>query len=262
MSLVPASAKAEAPSAAAKVRPRPCPSPGPRPLTRPQRKPIYDDLDTPSSTPASPSPPPPLSSSSSPPPPPAAKQRPLPSPRQQPEPAPPRGPTPTDRLAGQVGRARMALYRAAVAAEDRVNQTMDSALDLEQSFTGTLASLAPPRDSGEKLMPGAVYVLVAAMAGSIVARNRGLVVRASLPLALGVAAGWAVVPVTMRNVSDLAWRYEQRLPAVARAHLRLRDGLHTGVGFARVHGQLGVRYVDDKVTAAREAVEGWVRQGK
>lgn len=156
----------------------------------------------------------------------------------------------------------MFLYGCAVAAEDRVNTAVDSALGLEQSFTGTIASLAPPRDSGEKLMPGAIYVLVAAMAGSIVARNRGLVVRAALPLALGVAAGWAVVPLTMRNVSDLAWRYEQRFPAVADAHLGLRDSVQRGVSFAKVHSRLGVRYVDDKVTGAREAVEGWVKQGK
>lgn len=156
----------------------------------------------------------------------------------------------------------MFLYRCAVAAEDRVNTTMDSALDLEQSFTNTVASLAPPRHSGERLMPGAIYCLVAAMAGSIVARNRNIVVRASLPLALGIAAGWVVVPLTMRNVSDLAWRYEQRFPALADTHLRLRDGVERSIGFARVHSRLGVRYIDEKVTDARETVEGWVKQGK
>ncbi|KAM4054825.1 apolipoprotein O domain-containing protein [Hirsutella rhossiliensis] len=229
MALVPATVLAEAPSAAAKQ----------------QRKPIYDPLDAPLPNPASQ--PPPSTPSSS------------PAPE---EPRPPRGPTPTDRLAVQVGRARMFLYGCAVAAEDRVNTTMDSALDLEQSFTNTIASLAPPRDSGERLMPGAIYVLVAAMAGSIVARNRNIIVRASLPLALGFAAGWAVVPLTMRNVSDLAWKYEQRFPTVADSHLRLREGVERGVSFAKVHSQLGVRYVDDKVTNAREIVEGWVKQGK
>lgn len=156
----------------------------------------------------------------------------------------------------------MFLYRCAVSAEDKVNETMDCAFNLEQSFTSTLASLAPARESGEKLMPGTIYVLVAAMAGSIITRNRNILLRATAPLALGVGAGWTVLPVTMRNVSDLTWKYEQRFPAVAETHLKIRDGLLKGASFAKVHTQLGVRYVDEKVTDARETVEGWVQQGK
>ncbi|KAM3473448.1 hypothetical protein MY5147_004780 [Beauveria neobassiana] len=174
----------------------------------------------------------------------------------------PRGPTPTDQLAVQIGKARLALYRTAVVAEDKVNEAMDRAFGLEQSFTKTLASLAPSRESGEKLMPGAIYVLVAAMAGSIVARNRNVLLRATLPIAFGVGAGWAVLPVTMRNIADLAWTYEQRVPAVRDAHLQIREGLEKTASFARVHARLGVRLVDEKVTDAREIVEGWVRQGK
>ncbi|TFB05633.1 MICOS subunit MIC26 [Trichoderma ghanense] len=171
-------------------------------------------------------------------------------------------PTPTDRLAVQIGRARLFLYDIAVAAENKVNQTMDSAFDLEQSFTRTIASLAPPRESGEKLMPGAIYVLVAAMAGSIVTRNRNVVLRATVPFALGVGAGWTVLPITMRNVSDLAWKYEQKFPAVAESHVKLREGIQRGIHFAKVHKDVGVQYVDDKVTNVREAVENWVAQGK
>lgn len=139
---------------------------------------------------------------------------------------------------------------------------MDSAFDLEQSFTTTLANLAPSRESGEKLMPGAIYVLVAAMAGSIVTRNRNILLRASVPLAMGIGAGWTVLPVTSRNVADLAWKYEQRVPAIAETHLQIKDGLRKGVSFAKVHKDLGVRMVDEKVTDARETVEGWVKQGK
>lgn len=157
---------------------------------------------------------------------------------------------------------RLALYGYAVAAENKVNSTMDSAFDLEHSFTSTIASLAPSRESGEQLMPGAIYVLVAAMAGSIITRNRGFVLRASLPLAFGVGAGWAVIPITMRNVADLTWKYEERFPVVAQSHIRLRESILRGISFAKVHSDLGVRYVDEKVTDAREVVEGWVHKGK
>lgn len=171
-------------------------------------------------------------------------------------------PTPTDRLAVYVGMGRLSLYKYAVAAENKVNETMDRAFNLEQSFTSTIASLAPSRESGEQLMPGAIYVLVAAMAGSIITRNRNIILRASLPLALGIGAGWTVIPVTMRNISDLTWKYEQRFPVVAQSHIRLRESILNSASFAKAHSQVGVKYVDEKVTDAREAVEGWVQKGK
>ena len=139
---------------------------------------------------------------------------------------------------------------------------MDRAFDLEQSFTSTVASLAPPRESGERLMPGLIYVLVAAMAGSIVTRNRNVVFRAAGPLALGVGAAWTVLPVTMGNVSDLAWQYEQRFPAVADAHRRTREGVEGGWRSAKAQGDFAVRKVDETVSEARQAVESWVKKGK
>jgi organizing structure protein 2 len=139
---------------------------------------------------------------------------------------------------------------------------MDSVFDLEHSFTSTIASLAPPPQSGEKLMPGSLYVLVAAMTGSIVSRNRNIVLRAAVPLAVGVGAGWVVLPITMRNVSDLLWKYEQRFPAIADGHIRTREGIGKAWHMARVHTQLAVSKVDETVSAGRESVEGWVKKGK
>lgn len=173
-----------------------------------------------------------------------------------------RGPTPTDRLAGQIGQARLFLYRQACKAEDGVNRAADKVFGLERSFTETLASLAPSRASGERLLPGAVYVLVAAMAGSIVTRRSNVLLRATVPLAFGVGAGWALLPVTMRNCADLAWKYEQKVPVVAEAHLRTRAALEQTASFAKVHAEVSKTYADDKVHAVREKVEDWVKQGK
>lgn len=111
-------------------------------------------------------------------------------------------------------------------------------------------------------MPGSLYVLVAAMAGSIVSRNRNIVLRAAAPLVVGIGAGWIVLPITMRNVSDLLWKYEQRFPAVADGHIRTREGVEKAWRMARVHTQQAVNIVDDKVSSGREAVEGWVKKGK
>ena len=67
---------------------------------------------------------------------------------------------------------------------------MSSVLKHEQSFTSTVASLAPPKESGERLFPGGIYVLVATMAGSIVSRNRNILIRATFPAAVGVGTAW------------------------------------------------------------------------
>ena len=173
-----------------------------------------------------------------------------------------RAPTPTDRLASQIRRARLFAYAQACVAEDAVNGVMTKAFALEQSFTSTIASLAPPRESGEKLMPGTIYVLVAGMAGSIVARNRGFLLRGAAPIALGLGAAWTVLPVTMGNVSGLVWEYEKRIPAVADAHLRTREGIEKGVLMARVHADVAQRKVYEGVKQARETLEEWVRKGK
>ena len=111
-------------------------------------------------------------------------------------------------------------------------------------------------------MPGMIYVLVAAMAGSIVTRRSNILFRATVPLAFGVGAGWAVIPITMRNVSDLAWTYEQRFPVVADTHKSIRESVEKGWSFAKVHTEVGKQYVGDKVGETREAVEGWVKKGK
>ncbi|KUJ18554.1 mitochondrial protein-like protein [Mollisia scopiformis] len=204
------------------------------------RKPIYDDFE---STPTPPTPT-------------------LPSSEPTRTPTKSTSPTPTDRLAVQIGKTRLFLQAHVAAAEEKVNQFMDSALHLEESFTSTIASLAPSPQSGEKLMPGSLYVLVAAMTGSIVSRNRNIFLRATVPVAVGIGAGWVVLPVTMRNVSDLIWKYEQRFPAVADGHVRAREGVERAWRMARIHTQQVVNVVDEKVGAARGGVEDWVKKGK
>ncbi|KAK1830055.1 micos subunit MIC26 [Podospora conica] len=171
-------------------------------------------------------------------------------------------PSPTALLAAQIRQGRLFLYHQSCTAEDAVNAGMARLFRLEHSFTSTLSSLAPARESGERLMPGLVYVLVAGMAGSIVARNRGVLLRGTTPLAFALGAAWSVLPVTMGNVSALAWRYEQRVPAVAEAHVQVREGVEKGVSFVRVHANLGERKLTEAIGSVRETLEGWVAKGK
>ena len=111
-------------------------------------------------------------------------------------------------------------------------------------------------------MPGALYVLVAAMAGSIVSRNRNILLRATVPVAVGLGAAWIVLPVTMRNVGDLVWTYEEKAPVISMNHMRLRGAVEEGWRQAKIHGEATKRWSDERVKEGREAVEGWVRKGR
>ncbi|KAL4787294.1 apolipo protein O-domain-containing protein [Aspergillus varians] len=212
------------------------------------RKPIYDDYPSEPSVSLAPT---------------------TPAPALTPEPSsaaltttkPPSSPTPTDLLTTQVRQARIFLYQQSRAAEVGFNNILSRALNVENAFTNTIASLAPSPESGEKLLPGGVYVVVAAMAGSIVARNRGRFLRGTTPLAFGTIAAWSLLPVTMRNVSDLIWEYEKRVPAIADQHLYLRERAEhiwtTGVA----HTGMARATMEEKIGDARKRLEEVVSKG-
>ena len=156
----------------------------------------------------------------------------------------------------------MALYRQSTRAEDFVNDALTSTLRLEHSFTSTIRSLAPPKESGEKVLPGGLYVLVATMAGSIITRNRNILLRATVPAAIGIGAACAVLPITTRNVGDLVWTYEERYPALAEAHLATKTRVQRFWETGKAHSAVTVGMVQDKVGETRERLEDWVKKGK
>ncbi|KAL8909499.1 MAG: hypothetical protein Q9207_000179 [Kuettlingeria erythrocarpa] len=191
----------------------------------------------------------------------------LPLTRSRPEPkssteAPTSSPTPTDRLASQIRRARLTIHDYTSAGETRFNNFMSTLLTQERSFTSTIASLAPPPESHERIMPGALYVLVAAMSGSIMTRNRNIMLRATVPFAVGVGAAWAVLPITTRNVADLVWKYEEKVPLIAENHWRIRGATIQGWKEIKERGNRVRGWSDEMVREGREAVEGWVRKGR
>lgn len=156
----------------------------------------------------------------------------------------------------------MALYKQAVRGEQAVDNALTETLRLEHSFTSTVRSLAPPKESGEKIFPGALYVLVASMAGSIVTRNRNILLRASVPLAVGLTAANVVLPITSKNVGDLIWTYEEKYPALAEAHLKTRERISHFIETGKAHAGMTVGMVEGKLTETKEGLEDWVKKGR
>lgn len=135
-------------------------------------------------------------------------------------------------------------------------------MDAEHTFTSTVASLAAPKESNEKLLPGGIYVLVAAMAGSILSRNRNILIRFATPVITGVTAAHYVVPRTTENVGNLIWRWEERFPVVRDNHLRISSSVRHFVETGKAHSQMGLAMAEEKVSGVRESVEGWVKKGR
>ena len=83
-----------------------------------------------------------------------------------------------------------------------------------------------------------------------------------MPVAVGIGAGWVVLPHTMRNVSDLVWTYEEKAPVVAENHLRIKRAAVESWRQAEVHGRLVGAWADERVRVGREALQEWIRKGK
>ena len=135
-------------------------------------------------------------------------------------------------------------------------------MDAENNFTSTIASLAPPKETNEKLLPGGIYVLVAAMAGSIISRNRNLALRFVTPIVTGAVTAQYVIPHTTANVGNLVWRYEKKFPVIRDNHLRISEGVRHFVETGKAHSQMGLAMAEEKVLGVRERVEEWVKKGR
>jgi organizing structure protein 2 len=170
--------------------------------------------------------------------------------------------SPTARLAAQIARGRLTIHTYAAAAEDRTNALLTRAFRLEHSFTSTIAALAPAPQTQERVLPGAIYVLIAAMGASITVRNRNVLLRAGVPLVVGVGAGYVLIPATMRNVGELVWRFEERWPVVAETHVRVRERVSGFVGTGVAHSRMGAAMLEERIGEARERVERWVAKGR
>lgn len=156
----------------------------------------------------------------------------------------------------------MQAYEYSAQAEKAVNNFLTRTLKFESAVTSRIAALAPPRGSGEKLMPGILYVLVASMAGSIVSRNRGFLLRILTPPTFGVATAYQVIPITTRNVEGLIWEWEEKYPVIAQNHIKASERISRFVETGKAHSQMAVAQMEVGLGEARRKMEAWVRQGK
>lgn len=124
----------------------------------------------------------------------------------------------------------------------------DRYLTYEHRVSAAVAGLAP---KDEAVMPGALYVAIAGMAGGILVRRRNIAVRGLFPVLVAVAAGEIFIPQTMRNTGRLVRSWEERVPVVQKAH----DETEKAVGG-------GVKSAIEEYRKVKDVVGGWVISGK
>ncbi|KAI9314230.1 apolipo protein O-domain-containing protein, partial [Dichotomocladium elegans] len=99
-------------------------------------------------------------------------------------------------------------------------------------------------DKDEEILPNALYVGVAALAGTILARNRNIVIRFATSTALAVGTSYYLLPKTTHNVALQLEKVERRYPQVQAAH----QSVNEAVGDVR-------KQVDEALAQVRGAVD-------
>ena len=109
-----------------------------------------------------------------------------------------------------------------------VNKNYTKFNDTERFVTSTVSELHYKK---EDLLPNGIYVIVAALAGTIAARPRGVFAKVTFPVITGLAAFKYFLPVTFDNTREFTWKLEQKnVPQVAKQQAEAYNGV---VGLAK-----------------------------
>ncbi|KAH9837539.1 apolipo protein O-domain-containing protein [Rhodofomes roseus] len=123
--------------------------------------------------------------------------------------------TPSE-LEKQIGKVRSSVTATYLDARAQVQGVVSRWISVEESVEKRIKSLVAP---DEPLTPGILYVGVATLTGSVLARNRSLPVRLALPPTLLLLSLRHFLPKTGHNVSSYLGSLEDTyLPGVAEKH--------------------------------------------
>lgn len=112
---------------------------------------------------------------------------------------------------------RKSLYGAYSAGQEYLNEGKEKVYKAERQVTGTVSAL---HNKSEDLLPNSIYIVIAGLSGNILARQRGIVARTLLPVALGLASFKYFLPQTFSNTAGFAWKVEQRtVPELAQGQV-------------------------------------------
>lgn len=92
--------------------------------------------------------------------------------------------------------------------------------DVEQQVVSDVRSTIDPH---EELMPSLLYVSVAALGGTILARNRNIFIRFVTSSALAIGASYYWLPKTTQNIATRLEKFEQKFPQLVEMHAKVNS---------------------------------------
>ena len=66
----------------------------------------------------------------------------------------------------------------------------------------------------------------------------------------------------MKNVADLSWQYEKRVPAISETHAMIGGFAREAWRQTKIHTEGAAKWADETAGVSRDKVEGWVKGGK
>lgn len=142
----------------------------------------------------------------------------------------------------------MAIDHADMAAKAAV----DKVISAEHSVERTIKRLKPKE---ERLLPGAIYVAVIGLSGSIISRNRALPIRFLTPLLLFTVSSTLILPETSRNVGNLIYEWESKVPQVKEFHDVTRTKVVAGLWKAGEAVEDAEHLIDGAVQGSKDVFE-------
>lgn len=148
--------------------------------------------------------------------------------------------------------ARESLQSAFKLSHHYVNQWYSKVYATERQITSTVSEL---HHKHESLLPNSIYILIAGLSGSILARRRGIFSRALFPVVLGAASFKYFLPQTFSNTTDFIWRLEkQNLPEIADQQ---ELAVHKASALVESIEQKSIssgKYLEDRVQGLRRSI--------
>ncbi|EAZ63837.2 hypothetical protein PICST_37814 [Scheffersomyces stipitis CBS 6054] len=94
-----------------------------------------------------------------------------------------------------------------------VNDGYSKYYETERHVTSTVGEL---HAKSEDLLPNSIYIVIATLSANIAARQRGIIAKATFPVAFGLAAFKYFLPQTFANTTGFLWKLEKNnLPQIA-----------------------------------------------
>ncbi|CAJ0753376.1 23001_t:CDS:10, partial [Entrophospora sp. SA101] len=110
------------------------------------------------------------------------------------------------KLEESIRDTRIKIIKSSKELEKKINNITDKWIEKEKHAEKLLKEVISP---DEKLMPNVLYIAVAGLAGTIVARNSNILVRIISPLLFTVSSSYYFLPKTSRNIASKLQEYEK-----------------------------------------------------